>query len=109
MATVPAAKRAITRISTERQLLQMFGSGLMPDDLAEVLETSEIKRVRAGEAINTEGKEGYDLYVSRQGSMVVEQAVGGKPVFLPYLPAGSYVGEMRLIAGGARTGPTSAR
>src|SRR3546814_20392236 len=84
MATVPAAKRAITRISTERQLLQMFGSGLMPDDLAEVLETSEIKRVRAGEAIITEGEEGYDIYVIRQGSMVVEKAIGGKPVFLSY-------------------------
>src|SRR3546814_5140567 len=103
MATVPAAKRAITRISTERQLLQMFGSGLMPDDLAEVLETSEIKRVRAGEAIITEGEEGYDIYVIRQGSMVVEKAIGGKPVFLSYLPAGSYVGEMALIDGGRRT------
>lgn len=103
MATVPAAKRAITRISTERQLLQMFGSGLTPDDLAEVLETSEIKRVRAGEAIITEGEEGYDIYVIRQGSMVVEKTIGGKPVFLSYLPAGSYVGEMALIDGGRRT------
>src|SRR3546814_7239598 len=103
MATVPAAKRAITRISTERQLLQWFVSGLMPDELAEVLETSEIKRVRAGEAIITEGKEGYDIYVIRQGSMVVEKAIGGKPVFLSYLPAGSYVGEMALIDGGRRT------
>src|SRR3546814_20597185 len=81
----------------------MFGSGLMPDDLAEVLETSEIKRVRAGEAIITEGEEGYDIYVIRQGSMVVEKAIGGKPVFLSYLPAGSYVGEMALIDGGRRT------
>src|SRR3546814_2040678 len=81
----------------------MFGSGLMPDDLAEVLETSEIKRVRAGEAIITEGEEGYDIYVIRQGSMVVEKAIGGKPVFLSYLPAGSYVGAMALIDGGRRT------
>lgn len=103
MATVPAAKRAITRISTERQLLQMFGSGLTADDLAEVLETAEIKRVRAGEAIITEGEEGYDIYVIRQGSMVVEKSIGGKPVFLSYLPAGSYVGEMALIDGGRRT------
>src|SRR3546814_18786943 len=75
----------------------MFGSGLMPDDLAEVLETSEIKRVRAGEAIITEGEEGYDIYVIRQGSMVVEKAIGGKPVFLSYLPAGSYVVELALF------------
>src|SRR3546814_15028119 len=75
----------------------------MPDDRAGVLETYEIKRVRAGEAIITECEEGYDNYVIRQGSMVVEKAIGGKPVFLSYLPAGSYVGEMALIDGGRRT------
>ena len=35
--------------------------------------------------------------------MVVEKTIGGKPVFLSYLPAGSYVGEMALIDGGRRT------
>jgi cGMP-dependent protein kinase 2 len=35
--------------------------------------------------------------------MVVEKDIGGKPVFLSYLPAGSYVGEMALIDGGRRT------
>lgn len=103
MAAVPAAKRAVTRISTERQLLQMFGSGLTPSDLEEVLESAEIQQVKAGKAIIEEGAEGYDIYVIRQGSMVVEKNVGGKPVFLSYLPAGSYVGEMALIDGGRRT------
>ena len=103
MATVPAAKRAITRISTERQLLQMFGSGLTPEDLAELLETAEIKQLSAGQTIINEGEDGYDVFVIRQGSMVVEKDIGGKPVFLSYLPAGSYVGEMALIDGGRRT------
>ena len=103
MSAVPAARRAITRISIERQLLQMFGSGLIPDDLVEVLETAEVKSVRAGEAIISEGEQGIDIYVIRQGSMVVEKSIGGRPVFLSYLPAGSYVGEMALIDGGPRT------
>jgi cGMP-dependent protein kinase 2 len=103
MASVPAAKRAVTRISIERQLLQMFGSGLVPEDLVEVIESAEVKSVRAGETIITEGEEGYDIYVIRQGSMVVQKNVGGKPVFLSYLPAGSYVGEMALLDGGRRT------
>jgi CRP-like cAMP-binding protein/Fe-S-cluster-containing hydrogenase component 2/thioredoxin reductase len=103
MSQVPAAKRAITRISIERQLLQMFGSGLTPADLAEVIETAEVKSVKAGEPIITEGEDGYDIFVIRQGSMVVEKAIGGRPVFLSYLPAGSYVGEMALIDGGRRT------
>jgi cGMP-dependent protein kinase 2 len=47
MASVPAAKRALTRISIERQLLQLFGSGLTAEDLADVLDTSEVLTVRA--------------------------------------------------------------
>ncbi|WP_256448202.1 cyclic nucleotide-binding domain-containing protein [Novosphingobium sp. CECT 9465] len=100
---VPTARRAIERISTERQILQMFGSGLTSADIAEVVETATIVPVRAGEAIITEGDEDNDIYVIRVGSMIVEKEVGGKPVFLSYLPAGSYVGEMALIDGGRRT------
>src|SRR5690554_185072 len=107
-AYVPAAKRACNRISTERQLLQMFGSGLTKESIAEIVETSEIMNVRAGEAIINEGDDGNDIYVIRVGSMVVEKEIGGKPVFLSYLPAGSYVGEMALIAGGLRTATVKA-
>ena len=103
MASVPAAKRALTRISTERQLLQMFGSAVQPGDLDEIVENIDIKSVRAGDAIIKEGEEGMDVFVIRSGSMVVEKNVGGKAVFLSYLPAGSYVGEMALIDGGRRT------
>ncbi len=103
MATVPAARREITRISVERQLLQVFGSGLTSQDLSEVLESAEVKVVKAGEAIINEGEEGRDIFVIRQGSMVVEKTIGGRPVFLSYLPAGCYVGEMALIEGGPRT------
>ncbi len=101
-ASVPAAKRAIERISTERQLLQMFKSGLTPADLTEVLDSYEIQAVSAGKAIITEGELGNDVFVIRQGSMVVEREIGGKPVFTSYLPAGSYVGEMGLFNGGKR-------
>lgn len=107
-AQVPAAKRAITDISVERQLLQLFGAGLTPADLAEVVATKEVMSVRAGQPIITEGEEGDDIFVIRVGSMIVEKQVGGKPVFLSYLPAGSYVGEMGLIAGGRRTATVKA-
>nr|WP_218036154.1 cyclic nucleotide-binding domain-containing protein [Sphingobium sp. 15-1] len=108
MSSNPPAKRAITRISTERQLLQLFGAGLTPADLAEVLDTAEIQTVKAGEPIITEGDLGNDIYVIRVGSMIVEKKIGGKNVFLSYLPAGSYVGEMALIAGGPRTATVKA-
>lgn len=103
MASVPAAKEAVTRISVERQLLQIFKSGLKSADLSDVLDDYKIMRVKAGEAIINEGEEGYDIFVIRVGSMVVERNVGGRPVFLSYLPAGSYVGEMALLDGGRRT------
>ena len=103
MATVPGARRAITRISIERQLLQVFGSGLTSADVAEVLESAEVKSVRAGEAIVSEGEEGRDIFVIRRGSMVVEKTIAGRPVFLSYLAAGAYFGEMALIDGGSRT------
>ena len=102
MASVPGVKRAVTRISTERQLLQMWQSGLQSADLAEVIETAEIKGVRAGEVIFREGDEGQDVYVIRSGSVVVEKSIGGKPVFLSYIPAGNYVGELELFDNGVR-------
>ncbi len=108
MASVPAARRAVTRISVERQLLQLFGSGLTSADIAELLDASEIQTVRAGQPIITEGEAGEDIFVIRVGSMIVEKNVGGKPVFLSYLPAGSYVGEMALIGGGRRTATVKA-
>jgi Fe-S-cluster-containing hydrogenase component 2/CRP-like cAMP-binding protein/thioredoxin reductase len=103
MAGVPAAKRAVERISIERQLLQIFGSGLSSSDLADVLDSAEVQSVRAGVPIIEEGNEGRDVFVIRQGSMVVEKVIGGRPVFLSYLPAGSYVGEMALLGDGRRT------
>ncbi len=108
MATVPSAKRTINRITTERLLLQMFGSGLTRDDIEEVVGSAELKTVRAGEAIITEGHDGYDIFVIRSGSMVVQKEIGGKPIFLSYVPAGAYVGEMALIDGGRRTATVKA-
>ncbi len=108
MSAVPAARRAVTRISTERQLLQMFGAGLTSEDLVEVLDSAEILTVRAGETIITEGDRGTDIFVIRIGSMIVEKMVAGKPVFLSYLPAGSYVGEMALLTGAPRVATVKA-
>jgi cGMP-dependent protein kinase 2 len=106
--SVPAARRAIERIGTERQLLQLFGSGLVSADLAEILDSSEIITVSAGKPVITEGEDGNDVFVVRQGSMIVEKNIGGKHVFLSYLPAGSYVGEMALLGKTRRTATVKA-
>ncbi len=106
--SVPAAKRAIERIATERQLLQLLGSGLVSEDLSGILDSYEIQTVSAGKPVITEGEEGDNIFVIRQGSMIVEKKIGGKPVFMSYLPAGSYFGEMALIGNTRRTATVKA-
>ena len=108
IATVPGAGRAVTRISIERQLLQIFGSGLTSADVAEVAEAAEVQTKRAGEIVLKEGDSGNDMYVIRKGSMIVERTIAGKPVFLSYLPAGAYVGEMAVIDGEPRSATVKA-
>ncbi len=108
LATAPSANRAVNRISVERQLLQMFGSGLEPADVAELVESSEVEEVRAGDTVITEGEDDKDVFIVRRGSMIIEKDIGGKPVFLSYLPAGSYVGEMAVIDGSKRTATVKA-
>ena len=103
MSQVPAAAREITRITTERSLLQIFKSGLAPADLVDVIAGARVETVRAGQAIITEGEQGDDIFIIRSGSMVVEKRIGGKAVFLNYVPAGSYVGEMGVIEGSPRS------
>ncbi|THD56234.1 cyclic nucleotide-binding domain-containing protein [Phenylobacterium sp.] len=108
MAQVAEARETVNRITTERQILQIFKSGLTPADLAEVLPEAQTLEIKAGQAIMTEGDEGDDLFIIRSGSMIVEKMVGGKNVFLSYVPAGSYSGEMALLDGGRRTATVKA-
>ncbi len=108
MATAPSAAQAVNRVFVERQLLQMFGSGLTPDDVAELVSAAEVKEVRAGKIVIEEGADDKDVYVVRRGSMIVEKGIGGSPVFLSYLPAGSYFGEMAVIDGSKRTATVKA-
>jgi thioredoxin reductase/Fe-S-cluster-containing hydrogenase component 2/CRP-like cAMP-binding protein len=108
MAAVPGAKRAINRISLERQLLQIFKGGLTVEDLTEVVDQAEVLRVPAGKVVIAENEMGDDVYVIRSGSMVVEKDISGKPIFLRYLPAGSFFGEMSVLSGAPRNATVKA-
>lgn len=108
MSTVPAVKTEIDKIATERSLLQIFGSGLTPADVNDVLQTAEIMSLKSGDVLINEGETSRDIFIIRYGSMVVEKLIGGKPVFLNYLPAGSYVGEIALLDNGQRTATVKA-
>ncbi|MXP45812.1 cyclic nucleotide-binding domain-containing protein [Altererythrobacter luteolus] len=108
LATVPSANRAVNQITIERQLLQMFGAGLTSQDVAELVQSAETVEVRAGQNVIEEGGDDKDIYVIQQGSMIVEKSLGGKPIFLSYLPAGSYFGEMAVIDHSKRTATVKA-
>jgi CRP-like cAMP-binding protein/Fe-S-cluster-containing hydrogenase component 2/thioredoxin reductase len=103
MSAVPSAGREVTRVTTERSLLQIFKSGLTAADIKDVVAAAKVETVKAGQPLIREGESGDDIFIIRSGSMVVEKMIAGKPVFLSYVPAGSYVGEMAVIDGGART------
>ena len=108
IASSPEAADAVNRIAIERQLLQIFGSGLTPKDIAPLVEAAEVKQLRAGEVLIKEGDDDKEVYIIRRGSMIVEKDIGGRAVFLSYLPAGSYVGEMAAIDGSLRTATVKA-
>ncbi len=105
---VPSARAAITRISIERQLLQMFGSGLKREDVASLVDAAQVQEKRAGEIVVAEGAGDKDVFIVRRGSMIVEKMIGDRPVFLSYLPAGSYFGEMAVIDGSVRSATVKA-
>ena len=67
-----------------------------------MLETAEIKEIRAGQRSSTRARKASTSSSSARARWWSED-IGGKPVFLSYLPAGTYVGEMALIDGGRRT------
>lgn len=108
LATSPGAARVVNAISIERQLLQMFGSGLTKQDVAPLVASAEVMQARAGQVIVTEGADDNDVFIIRRGSMIVEKQIGDRSVFLSYLPAGSYFGEMAVIDGSARTATVKA-
>ena len=93
----------IEKVTLERLILQTFDSSLEPSDVAEVLSTAKILTVEPDQAIIEEGDEGIDLFIIRNGSMKVEKKIGGRVVFLNFVPANSVVGEMAMLSEGRRS------
>jgi thioredoxin reductase/CRP-like cAMP-binding protein/Fe-S-cluster-containing hydrogenase component 2 len=108
ISTVPAVKKRINAIAIERLLSQIFGSGLSKTEFTQIIAEAELKTITANETLIQEGVNDTDIYIIRSGSMMVEKKIGDKNVFLSYVSAGSYVGEMALFEDGARTATVKA-
>jgi CRP-like cAMP-binding protein/Fe-S-cluster-containing hydrogenase component 2 len=102
IATVPAVKRAIDRITVERMVRNIFGADMPHANLQTILEGAQLRTLKAGETLMEEGETGRDIFIIRSGSLVVEKTIAGRKVFLSYVPAGAYVGEMSLFDEGRR-------
>ncbi|MEO0699324.1 MAG: NAD(P)-binding domain-containing protein, partial [Pseudomonadota bacterium] len=55
IASSPEASRVVNQIAIERQMLQMFGSGLTREDVAPLVEAAEVMELRAGKVLIEEG------------------------------------------------------
>lgn len=108
ISTVPAVETRVNNIAIERLLSQIFGSGLAKTEFSTIIADAEIMTVNSGDILIEEGADDTDIFIIRLGSMLVEKHIGGKDVFLSYVPAGSYVGEMALFEEGRRTATVKA-
>ncbi len=103
MASVPGVKRRLDTLAMERQVGQLFGRLLPQRAIKDIVSAAEIIPLKAGETFIREGERSSDIFIIRSGSVVVEKNIGGKEVFLSYVLAGNYVGEMSLFYDGLRT------
>ncbi|MEO1220007.1 MAG: cyclic nucleotide-binding domain-containing protein, partial [Pseudomonadota bacterium] len=93
----PEATEAVKRISIERQMLQLFGSGLSREDVQPLVDSAVVEEFKSGESVITEGDTDKDLFIVRFGSMQVEKGSKDNKTFLGFIQAGSFFGEMGVI------------
>jgi len=103
ISTAPQVKRAIEHTVMVRQLANIFGSGLTREDISKIANASTLQTIPAGEVLIKEGDQECNIFIIRSGSVTISKQIGGKEVFLNYVPAGLYVGEMALVGDGVRT------
>ncbi|HWM61391.1 MAG TPA: NAD(P)-binding domain-containing protein, partial [Rhizomicrobium sp.] len=60
------AKKTVNRITTERHLLQIFGSGLQAADIAEILKSAKVEEIRPGQSVIKEGQDAGEEFLARQ-------------------------------------------
>lgn len=103
MRSIPAVQRVIDETFLVRAIQARIAPGCSADDLAELVESAQIERFAAGEALFEEGERGDCLQLVRSGSVTVSRRLAGRDVVLAYLPAGEYVGEMALMSDAPRS------
>jgi len=101
--SVESVKSTLDKVSMLRQIQTHLAPGVDSDDLAELVDTAEIKNFKTGEIIFNQGDPGNNMHLIRSGSCTVSVKVAGKDIVLNYVPSGNYVGEMALLSDQPRT------
>jgi CRP-like cAMP-binding protein/Fe-S-cluster-containing hydrogenase component 2/thioredoxin reductase len=103
IASVAAVKREIDKVFIARAIQSRFAPEAPYEHIADVVESAQITRFKAGDIVFNEGELGDCLHLVRVGSLTISRNIGGKEVVLSYVPAGNYVGEMALLGESKRS------
>lgn len=103
LASVDAVRRELDQVALRRAVRKYVATEVTEEDLTRLVEGSQIRRYKAGDALFSEGDKSDGLYLIRKGSVMVSRTLGGRDVVLSYVSAGNYVGEMALMLDAPRS------
>ena len=103
LASVDSVRKELDLVALRRAVRKYVAPDITEADLNALIEGSQIRNYKAGDALFKEGDVSDGLYLVRKGSVMVSRALGGRDVVLSYVSAGNYVGEMALVLDAPRS------
>jgi CRP-like cAMP-binding protein len=83
--------------------------GMSDEEVREIVRTSNVRTLRAGDALFRQGEQAEALYIVENGELEVRaQGTLGEEVVLAMLGAGTVVGEMAILEGTPRSATVEA-
>ncbi len=98
-----SVRRVVDEVAILRQIRAYISHDLSQTDLAEIVESAEIRTYGQDDYLFREGDAAEHLHLIRRGSVMVSRRLSGKDIVLSYVPAGEYVGEMAILSASPRT------
>ena len=103
LASVESVRKELDQVALRRAVRKYVARDVSEAELTGLIEGSQIRHYKSGEALFNEGDKSDGLYLIRRGSVMVSRNLGGREVVLSYVPAGNYVGEMALMLDAPRS------
>ena len=103
LASVDSVRKELDLVALRRAVRKYVAADISETQLNALIEGSQIRHFKSGEALFTEGDKPDGLYLIRKGSVMVSRTLGGRDVVLSYVSAGNYVGEMALVMDAPRS------